>query len=103
MIPINIIEYDAEIAFQIGQRIQQKRVEKNLVAADVASYLEISAKQLSKIENGNANCTIKHLYVLHQLLDCSIDYLLTGIDIASKVATDAQKAIEEIKMIAARF
>lgn len=78
MIPIEIQDYSGNIQFQIGQRIQQKRLEKHLKAADVAPYLNIKPNQMSKIENGRSSCTIQQLFVLAQLLECSADYLLYG-------------------------
>ena len=103
MIPIDIVEYDSGTAFEVGQRIQSKRIAMDLKAADVASYLNIDAKQLSRIENGNANCTIKHLYVLHQLLDCSIDYLLTGIEPVSQEVAILQDAMKQISDVTNKF
>lgn len=78
MFPIEIREYDQSIRFQIGQRIQRKRLEKKFTAVDVAEYLNIQSNQLSRIENGRANCTIEQMYILAQLLECSVDYLMFG-------------------------
>lgn len=78
MFPEDIQEYSEGIQWQIGQRIQLKRLEKKLAAADVAEYLKIKPNQLSRIENGKANCTIPQMFILAQLLECSVDYLMFG-------------------------
>ena len=64
--------------WEIGQRIQNKRIEKGLSGADVGAYLDISTNQVSRIENGRAKCTLEHLFILSQIFDCSADYLLFG-------------------------
>lgn len=78
MIKTDIREFDSDIKWEIGQRIQEKRIEKKIAAVDVAEYLGIKKNQMSRIENGKANCTLPQLYILAQLLDCSVDYLLFG-------------------------
>lgn len=80
MIPTEIQEYTDDVQFQIGQRIQKKRLEKHLSAADVASYLDVKPNQISRIENGRSSCTVQQLFVLTQLLECSADYLLSGMN-----------------------
>ncbi len=74
----DLLEYTAECCKEIGQRIQRLRVAKNLQLIDVATCLGIGRIQLYRIESGEANCKIAHLYILAQLLECSVDYLLFG-------------------------
>ncbi len=69
-------EFDTEVQFEIGQRIQDKRLEKHISTVDLAAYLGIGRNQLSRIENGKANCTLPQLFILAQVLGCSVDYLL---------------------------
>ncbi|MDE6640254.1 MAG: helix-turn-helix domain-containing protein [Acetatifactor sp.] len=96
MIPIEFQEYDNDIKFQLGQRIQKKRLERKLSAVDVAEYLNIQANQISRIENGKANCTIPQMYVLAQLLDCSVDYLLFGKQLQSALNEEQKAAINSM-------
>ncbi len=74
----NVKDYDNDVKMQIGQRIQQARLEKGMPAVDLAAYLNIDKNQMSRIENGRANCTIDKLYVIAQVLECSADFLLSG-------------------------
>lgn len=96
MFPEEIQEYSEDIQWQIGQRIQMKRLEKKLAAADVAEYLKIKANQLSRIENGKANCTIPQMFILAQLLGCSVDYLMFGKKPESVLNESQQAAINSM-------
>lgn len=63
---------------QIGQRIQNVGLEKGMSGIEVAAYLNIKKKEMSRIECGKENYTAEQLVILAQLLDCSIDYLFFG-------------------------
>lgn len=69
-------EYSSDVQLQIGQRIQKLRIDKKIAAVDLAAVLDIQSNQMSRIENGRANCTVPQLYVISQILGCSVDYLL---------------------------
>lgn len=71
-------EYSSDVQLQIGQRIQKLRIDKKIAAVDLAAVLDIQSNQMSRIENGRANCTVPQLYVISQILGCSVDYLLFG-------------------------
>lgn len=73
-----IKNYDSSVCCEIGKRIQDQRVKKKIKGIELACDLEISKNQMSRIENGKANCTIQQLYILSQRLDCSVDFLLFG-------------------------
>ena len=75
-----IKEYDADTCSEIGIRIQEARISKNMKAIELASYLNIGKNQMSRIESGKANCTISQLHCIAQVLDCSADFLLFGED-----------------------
>ena len=63
-------EYNSDVQFQIGQRIQKLRIDKKIAAVDLAVVLDIHSNQMSRIENGRANCTVPQLYVISQILGC---------------------------------
>lgn len=71
-------EYNKNVQFEIGQRIQKLRISKGIAAIDMAACLNIGKNQLSRIENGRASCTISQVYVLVQILECSSEFLLFG-------------------------
>lgn len=51
-------EYSSDVQLQIGQRIQKLRIDKKIAAVDLAAVLDIQSNQMSRIENGRANCTV---------------------------------------------
>ena len=67
-------EYSSDVQLQIGQRIQKLRIDKKIAAVDLAAVLDIQSNQMSRIENGRANCTVPQLYVISQILgsECSL-------------------------------
>ena len=86
-----IREYDKNVQFEIGQRIQEMRLDKNMKRIELATELGITRNQMSRIENGRANCTITQLYIIAQILNCSVDYLFFKRDI--------QYSVEQINAI----
>lgn len=91
MYGVNVIEFNTDVNMEIGQRIQTKRIERGLSGAELGVYLNVSANQVSRIETGKATCKIENLFMICQLLDCSADYLLFGIETINNI-TSYQKA-----------
>lgn len=52
-----------------------------------------------RIENGRANCTVPQLYVISQILGCSVDYLLFG----KQRLTISQEQADSIKGLIETF
>ena len=73
-----IREYDKNVQFEIGQRIQEMRLDKNMKSSELATELGITRNQMSRIENGRANCTIQQLYIMSQIFEHSMDYIISG-------------------------
>ena len=86
-----IREYDKNVQFEIGQRIQEMRLDKNMKSIELATELGITRNQMSRIENGRANCTVPQLYIIAQILNCSVDYLF--------FKRDTQYSVEQINAI----
>ena len=66
-------EYDDVENVIIGYKIKQKRLELNLSQEELASKVGIDQSDLSKIEKGNANPSIKMIYKIV----CGLDSKLT--------------------------
>lgn len=64
----------------IGQRIQNRRNELNLGFNQVCEITKISKGNLSGIENSKYLPSSKALIELSKVLNCSIDWMLTGND-----------------------
>lgn len=71
-------EYDKNVKFEIGQRIQKMRLKRNMKSIELATELGITKNQMSRIENGRANCTVPQLFIMAQIFNCSTDYLILG-------------------------
>lgn len=71
-------EYDKNVQFEIGQRIQKMRLKRNMKSIELATELGITKNQMSRIENGRANCTVPQLFIMAQIFNCSTDYLILG-------------------------
>lgn len=63
----------------IGNRIKNRRKELNLTQIDIKRECGISSGALSEMENGNRTPSVITFYSLCQALNCSIDWLVTGI------------------------
>lgn len=64
--------------FEIGKRIRSKRTQLYLTHKDIYDMCGISSGALSMIENGKRTPTIGVLHKLACVLDCNIDWLITG-------------------------
>lgn len=62
----------------IGQRIKKRRNELNLTQMDVYRQCGIASGALSLIENGSRTPSILVFHRLSQVLNCSMDWLLSG-------------------------
>lgn len=62
----------------IGNRIRNRRKELNLTQTDIYNKCGIASGALSQIENGTRNPSILLFYTLAQVLECNIEWLVTG-------------------------
>lgn len=63
---------------EIGKRIQTVRKAMAISSLDLADYIGISSNQLSRIENGKVPIKTEYLFILSQVLNVTVDYLLFG-------------------------
>ena len=70
-----------EINFKtIGERIRKLRQEKGFTQEKIAEELEVSIAYMSRIERGVTEISLKRLAQISEILDISIDELITGIE-----------------------
>lgn len=62
----------------VGQRIKKRRKELNITQAQIMEQTSISSGNLSCIENGKYLPSAVALIELSKILQCSIDWILTG-------------------------
>ena len=63
----------------IGERIKNRRKELHLTQNDIKNTCGISSGSMSEIERGIRTPSIVIFHLLSQILDCSMDWLATGI------------------------
>jgi len=63
----------------IGERIKSRRNSLSLTQTDIHRQCGISSGALSKIENGSSIPSIMIFHKLSQVLECSMDWLMTGL------------------------
>lgn len=74
----NVMTLDESQRMNIGMRIQEQRIKAGMSGAMFGAYLGVSSNQVSRIETGKAKCSLEHLFIISQILNCSADYLLFG-------------------------
>lgn len=67
-----------EVIYDMGKRIQSERKKRGFKAIDFADIIGIGKDQLSRIENGKVPCKTEYLYVMAQILQVSVDYIMFG-------------------------
>jgi transcriptional regulator with XRE-family HTH domain len=61
-----------QLSAQVGTRIKQLREERNMTQQDLADLCNFDKSDMSKIESGQANPTLKTLQVISQALEVKI-------------------------------
>lgn len=56
--------------------LRRLRLEKNILQKDLAQIIGTSVQQVSRLETGESEPTIKHLLKLADYFGCTIDYLV---------------------------
>lgn len=83
---------------EIGKRIKARRNELHITQTQIQSKTSISTGNLSCIENGKYLPSTTALIELSKILDCSIDWILTGksslSEISVSLSEDQQELIE---------
>lgn len=64
--------------YRIGQRIRERRKELHITQTQIQEQTSVTSGNLSCIENGKYLPSSTALIELSRVLDCSIDWILTG-------------------------
>ena len=65
---------------EIGKRIADLRNASGLSQENLAELLDCSVKHISQAERGLTYLSVEKYLFLSQYFDCSLDYLLKGVD-----------------------
>ena len=75
------MDYSIEIILkQIGQKIKEMRLEKNLTQSILATHTDIDIRTVQLIEKGELNMSLKVLYSISAALDIHPSELLQKIE-----------------------
>lgn len=66
-----------QVSAQVGARIKQLREEKSMNQQDLADLCNFDKSDMSKIESGQANPTLKTLQIISQALEVKIGELFS--------------------------
>lgn len=80
---------------KIGERISRQRIKLGLTQQDVYDKLDFSQNHYSRIENGRDGISVEKLIQLSDILNISIDYILTG-EISSDKKSDFEIKYNEL-------
>ena len=67
-----------EILKEMGHRLALIRKQHKMTQAELASKLDVSPKHISHIERGEVGISPQSLYQLCNLLECDINYIISG-------------------------
>lgn len=69
-------QFEQEIAVKVGAKIQQRRKEIKMTAAELAEKLELSQQQMSRYERGTSKVTVAQLIQMALVLETPIQWFL---------------------------
>ena len=67
-----------DLNYKMGNRIADARKRKKLTQEVLAEKLDLSVKHISAVERGKSSLSLPKLVELCEILDVSLDYLVTG-------------------------
>lgn len=73
----------------ITKNIKQLRKNFNLTQADLAKKLNLSFQQISNLENGRRNLSLKQALLLNQIFSVSTDWILGISSVPQNINTEA--------------
>lgn len=74
----------AELQAAFGKSVRRQRLQLKWTQGDLAKHSGIGQEELSRIENGQVNLTIRTMSRLARVLDGEVTQMLTSIEILSK-------------------
>ena len=61
---------------EIGQKIRERRLSKDLTMMELSFETDIDYRQIGRIERGETNFTVKTLIRICQSLNCSLKHII---------------------------
>lgn len=88
-----------EIRKEFGARLKQLRKQKGWTQKELAAKVDIRSSQLNKYESGLHTPPVDKLLLFAEVLDTSVDYLLTG-DASEDVPLHSTRLLERFQALA---
>ena len=85
--------------YSIGERIATRRKELGITGQQIKESIGISTGNLSGIEKGSSLPSATALIGLSQILDCSIDWILTGKTLKSEFSPEFNLSEGEYELL----
>ncbi|WP_300285539.1 helix-turn-helix transcriptional regulator [uncultured Alistipes sp.] len=67
---------DRQLFFGIGERIRQLRTERGISQQDLAALCDFEKSNMSRIESGKTNLTLKNMYKISRALGVRLSELV---------------------------
>ena len=63
---------------EIGKKIRERRLTLGMTQESIANQLDVNPSHISNIECGRANPSLTALIKIANILQCSVDYFISG-------------------------
>lgn len=85
----------ADLDFKaIGLKIKERRQQLGITQEHIANVLEVNTSRISNIECGRANPSLTALVKIANILECSVDYFISG-EYTYKINKDKEKTLDD--------
>ena len=78
----------------IGLKIKERRKQLGETQEHIANMLEVNPSHVSNIECGRANPSLTALVKIANILECSVDYFISG-EYTYKIDRDKEKTLDD--------
>lgn len=79
----------------IGLKIKERRKSLGITQEHIANVLDVNPSHISNIECGRANPSLTALVKIANILQCSVDYFISG-EYTYKVDKDIEKTLDDM-------
>ena len=78
----------------IGLKIKELRQQLGITQEHIANVLDVNPSHISNIECGRANPSLTALVKIENILECSVDYFISG-EYTYKISKDKEKTLDD--------
>ena len=78
----------------IGLKIKERRQQLRITQEHIANVLDVNPSHISNIECGRANPSLTALVKIANILECSVDYFISG-EYTYKINKEKEKTLDD--------